>query len=87
MENKRDMINHPDHYTDGGIECIDEMIYVFGKEVVMNFCLCNVWKYRYRALAKNGQEDIEKSKWYMKKYLELKEKLDSTIVSNGESSR
>lgn len=67
-----DVINHPNHYTNGGMECIDEMIEVFGKLVVADFCLCNVWKYRYRALTKNGQEDIDKSHWYMKKYLELR---------------
>lgn len=76
MENKEDVVNHPNHYTNGEIECIDEMIQVFGKQAVMDFCLCNVWKYRYRAFAKNGQEDIAKSNWYMKKYLELKKELD-----------
>lgn len=79
MEDKKDMVNHPNHYTNREIECIDEMIHVFGAQVVMDFCLCNVWKYRYRALAKNGQEDIEKSDWYMKKYLELKEQLKTSL--------
>lgn len=77
MENKEDVVNHPNHYTNRKIECIDEMIQVFGKQVVMDFCLCNVWKYRYRAFAKNGQEDIAKSDWYMEKYLELKEEIDN----------
>lgn len=63
-------VNHPDHYN-RSVECIDEMIAVFGVEVVKHFCLCNVWKYRYRASDKNGQEDLEKSDWYMKKYMEL----------------
>lgn len=76
MENKKDVVNHPNHYTNREIECIDEMIQVFGKQAVMDFCLCNVWKYRYRAFAKNGQEDIAKSDWYMKKYLELKKEID-----------
>lgn len=67
-----DMINHPNHYCqEGAIECIDEMIAVFGEEAVANFCLCNVWKYRKRALFKNKEEDIKKSDWYMRKYLEL----------------
>jgi len=65
-----DKVNHPDHYN-RSVECIDEMIAVFGVEVVKHFCLCNVWKYRYRASDKNGQEDLEKSDWYMKKYMEL----------------
>lgn len=66
-----DMVNHPPHYTNGGMECIDEMILVFGKEAVANFCICNAWKYRYRAITKNGEEDMQKSHWYINKYKEL----------------
>lgn len=68
-----DMVNHPSHYCqEGSMECIDEMIAVFGREAVMHFCLLNVWKYRKRAVFKNGEEDLKKSDWYMKKYIELK---------------
>jgi len=67
-----DMVNHPPHYErEGAMECIDEMLLVFGKHTVMSFCLCNAWKYRYRAADKNGIEDIKKSDWYMAKYKEL----------------
>ena len=69
-----DNVNHPLHYTNGGIECIDEMELVFGRAAVKAFCLCNVWKYRKRALHKNGQEDLDKADWYMAKYKELEEK-------------
>lgn len=68
----KEMVNHPSHYNNGGMEAIDEMIVVFGKETVANFCLCNVWKYRYRASSKNGDEDLKKANWYMAKYAELK---------------
>ena len=71
VEDVEDIVNHPSHYTNGGMECIDEMMLVFGKRVVADFCLCNAWKYRYRALSKNGQEDIDKSHWYMAKYKEI----------------
>jgi hypothetical protein len=54
------------------MECIDEMVLIFGKEVVIGFCLCNAWKYRYRAADKNGEEDLKKSDWYLAKYKELK---------------
>ena len=65
-------VNHPNHYNrENSIECIDEMILVFGKEAVKQFCLCNIWKYRYRASDKNGEEDLKKSDWYMQKYKEL----------------
>ncbi len=67
-----DVINHPKHYCrEGGMESIEEMVLVFGKEAVKNFCLCNVWKYRYRSSSKNGEEDLHKSDWYMQKYKEL----------------
>ena len=66
-----DSINHPDHYCHGGMECIDEMELIFGREAVMHFCLLNAWKYRKRALFKNGEEDIAKSDWYLAKYKEL----------------
>ena len=68
-----DAVNHPSHYCqEGSMECIDEMLAVFGVEAVAYFCLLNVWKYRKRAVHKNGEEDLKKSDWYMKKYLELK---------------
>ena len=68
----QDVVNHPSHYNRGdSMECIEEMIAVFGVEAVKNFCLLNVWKYRYRAGDKNGQEDLKKSDWYMKKFVEL----------------
>lgn len=86
MENEYNIISKPKHYNrKKGIECIEEMIEVFGIEAVKNFCLCNIWKYRYRAADKNGEEDLDKSDWYMQKYIELqkrdKEKNDeSTII-------
>ena len=67
-----DMVNHPQHYNrDGAMECIDEMITVFGKDIVACFCLCNVWKYRYRASDKGHKEDLSKSDYYMATYKEL----------------
>lgn len=70
-ENKKDEIN-PEHYK-RDIECIEEMIMVFGKEIVYWYCVLNAWKYRYRVLQKGiPQTNIEKSDWYMKKAKELK---------------
>jgi hypothetical protein len=69
---EHDVISHPKHYCrEGAMESIDEMVLLFGKEVVKHFCLCNVWKYRYRSNNKNGEEDIKKSDWYVQKYKEL----------------
>lgn len=69
---EHDAVNHPKHYCrEGAIESIDEMVILFGVEAVKHFCLCNAWKYRYRANAKNGDEDLQKSDWYIRKYAEL----------------
>lgn len=65
-----DAVNHPAHYQ-GKHECIDEMIALFGVEAVKAFCKCNVYKYRFRAANKNGQEDLDKADWYMDKLMEL----------------
>ena len=68
-------VNHPTHYNhEGAIECIEEMITLFGKVAVKHFCLCNAWKYRYRAGTKDGVEDTndrDKANWYINKYKEL----------------
>ena len=42
-ENKMtEQVNHPQHYNrENSMECIEEMILVFGKEAVKHFCLCN----------------------------------------------
>lgn len=75
-----DVVNHPSiplllGWWNGmewnGMECIDEMIAIFGKTAVKHFCLLNVWKYRKRAVFKNGAEDMKKADWHMKKYVEL----------------
>jgi len=67
---KKETVNHPAHYQ-GKFECIDEMLSLFGINAVMTFCKLNVYKYRFRANQKNGQEDIEKAEWYMTKLKEL----------------
>lgn len=69
----KENVNHPAHYQ-GKHECIDEMIALFGVEAVKHFCMCNVYKYRFRASNKNGQEDLDKADWYMDKLMELNRK-------------
>lgn len=67
--------DHPSYYqAENGKECLDLMIETFGKEAVRNFCLCNAFKYRFRAGKKNEELkelDLEKAKWYENKAKEL----------------
>lgn len=73
-----DMVNHPSHY-EHGIECIDEMILLFGVVETMSFCKLNSHKYRKRAFDKGGREDMDKSDWYMKEYAYLDSKSDFEV--------
>lgn len=72
---QKEMVNHPDHYKDeNGKECIDYMIEKFGEEVVIGFCACNAFKYRFRAGKKDGnskEQDLAKAEWYINKGKEL----------------
>ncbi len=76
-----DVVNHPSHYETGKFECIDVMLETQGKEAVMDFCLCNAFKYLYRHKRKNGVEDIKKAKWYINKYIQLAENLHEAAQS------
>ena len=61
-----DNINHPTHYQ-GSYECIDLMREIYGDDAVRSFCICNAYKYRFRAGRKNGEtaeSDIAKAEWY-----------------------
>lgn len=78
MENKQlnNNVTHPSHYTQGTIECIDAMVSAFGTETVKSFCLCNAFKYIWRAEYKNGDEDIQKAQWYLSKFVDLSVKIE-----------
>ena len=81
-EEETSNIDHPSHYNrEGAFECIDEMLMLFGLPETMVFCKLNAWKYRYRAADKNGEEDLKKSDWYLKKYNEL-----LTILQNQKNN-
>ena len=67
-----DMVNEPPHYKQHAMECIDEMVEVFGVEAAKSYCKCAAWKYRYRAPYKGKfGEDNAKADWYLKKLSEL----------------
>lgn len=63
-----DKINHPDHYTVGGIECIDYLKAKFSKEEFIGFLKGNALKYITRAGHKESEiKDIQKALWYINK--------------------
>ena len=78
-ENVPDTVNHPQHYTQGGIECIDALkAATVGKRGIEAVCVANVIKYLWRYEEKNGIEDVRKAKWYVERLLkELEESQQS----------
>jgi hypothetical protein len=61
-----DSVNHPQHYTRGGIECIDAIAAAVqdlpGKEAwLVGQIIKYVWRYKW----KNGAEDLEKARFYL----------------------
>lgn len=68
-----DMVNHPPHYTTGGIETID-----FIEAKGLGYNLGNVVKYVSRAEHKGDVlEDLKKAQFYLNREIEIWEKLPS----------
>lgn len=69
-ERKPDMVNHPPHYADGKVECIDALEVatadLTGIEAV---CTANAIKYLWRWKKKGGHEDLRKARWYINRLL------------------
>ena len=66
VEPDADMVNHPSHYTQGGIECIDALkAATVSKAGIEAVCTANAIKYLWRYEEKNGIEDVKKARWYI----------------------
>lgn len=71
---KPDMVNHPSHYTTGGIECIKAIEASMSPEGFQDYCKGNVIKYTWRHRFKNGLEDLKKARVYLNWMIESIEK-------------
>jgi hypothetical protein len=60
-----DPVNHPSHYTQGGIECIEAIQAALTLEEFKGYCKGNVLKYVWREQHKGGNESLRKANWYM----------------------
>jgi hypothetical protein len=76
-----DPVNNPEHYTQGGIECIDAIEAALTPEEFRGFCKGNALKYLWRLNHKgNKVQDCEKARWYLNKLLSS---LNGTLEANG----
>lgn len=60
-----DNVNHPDHYTRGGIECIQAIKASMDSDGFQDYCKGNVLKYIWRWRQKGGIEDLRKAQVYL----------------------
>lgn len=66
-----DNVNHPTHYTAGGIETIEVMKAKLTSDEYKGFLKGNVIKYMLRAGKKgNAKEDYQKAQWYLTRLIE-----------------
>ena len=84
----KDNVNHPNHYNNGKVECIDAIeSATVNKNGVEAFCVGNIIKYLWRYEDKNGIEDINKAKWYLDRLIENFEKMpvckEESYMYNG----
>ena len=67
-----DPINHPSHYTQGLVECIDAIQSSMSFEGFTGYLKGNVLKYLWRYQNKGkALEDLQKAQWYLNKLTEV----------------
>jgi len=61
-----DRVNHPAHYTQGGIECIEAIKSAVGVDGFAAYLQGNILKYLWRYQHKEHPvEDLKKAQWYL----------------------
>ena len=74
MGDKKDNVNNPSHYTQGGIECIDAIRASEDPEGFAGFLKGNVIKYIWRyQLKEKPVEDLKKARWYLDRLIRFEE--------------
>ena len=71
-EEEEDVVNNPDHYNTGNIECIDaieeSMSSVAFKGYLKGNCMKYLWRYDYKG---KQVEDLKKAGWYLNKLTKM----------------
>ena len=71
---ERDAVNHPEHYTQGGIECIAAIRASMTADGFCDYCKGNIIKYLWRWRDKGGIADLKKARVYLNWLIEEAEK-------------
>lgn len=70
---QEDQVNHPPHYTDGAIECIEGIEAQQTLEEFRGYLKGNIAKYLWRERHKGGIESLKKAQWYLDRLIQLDE--------------
>jgi len=78
---ENDSVNHPSHYTNGNVECIDAIRSSMNFYLFCGYLQGNIMKYvwRYR-LKEHPVEDLKKARWYIDKLIETLENSDMEVI-------
>jgi len=68
---KEDLVNHPSHYTDGNIECIEAIEAQLTPEEYRGYLKGNVAKYIWREKNKGGIQSLQKAQWYLTRLVDI----------------
>lgn len=74
-----DPVNHPSHYTQGEIECIDAIESALTPEEFGGFCKATALQYIWRERFKGGVQDLEKAKWFIDREIQRRRRPEKTI--------
>ena len=64
-----DFVNHPPHYKQGDIECIDAIKAALGdgyKYYLQGSIIKYIWRFEHK---ENAVQDLQKSSWYLEKLI------------------
>lgn len=67
---KDDLVNHPSHYTNGDIECIDAIKSALTPEEFRGYCKGSTLAYVWRERHKGGDQDIHKANWFLNRLVQ-----------------
>ena len=78
---KPDVVNHPDHYNVGGIECIAAIEAQLTEEEFRGYLKGNIAKYVWREQYKSGTESLKKAQFYLNLLVKFDEEENSKRLS------
>ena len=65
VDTTNNAVQHPSHYTQGGVECIDAIRASMTADGFCDYCKGNILKYIWRWRDKGGVEDLRKASVYL----------------------